>query len=231
MAKTKRGPSEAERAERRARDRERLQQAARELLTSDGWQRWVRARTLFHNYTLRNCLLLAAQCRERGIDARRVVGFRAWLRLGRWHPPRRRRPQWPRAPLPHRARPDRRRSRCDRRRLPGRGGEARRLSDALQPRGPHAGGDALMASRPGSVEAVSEQLTFHVDYGDAGDGWTLARVRETPAIVTQGATVDEARDMVRSALRDWLEHYVADQATEKLEASQGSEPLTLTIAS
>jgi hypothetical protein len=67
MAKTKRGPSEAERAERRARDRERLQQAARELLTSDGWQRWVRARALFHNYSLRNCLLLAAQCRERGI--------------------------------------------------------------------------------------------------------------------------------------------------------------------
>ena len=88
-----------------------------------------------------------------------------------------------------------------------------------------------MASRPGSVEAVSEQLTFHVDYADAGDGWTLARVREIPAIVTQGATVDEARDMVRSALRDWLEHYVADQATEKLEASQGSEPLTLTIGS
>jgi hypothetical protein len=84
MAKTKRGPSEAERAERRARDRERLQQAARELLTSDGWQRWLRARALFHNYSLRNCLLLAAQCRERGIDARRVVGFRAWLRLGRY---------------------------------------------------------------------------------------------------------------------------------------------------
>jgi hypothetical protein len=83
MAKRKRGLSEAERAERRARDRERLQHAARELLTSDGWQRWVRARALFHDYSLRNCLLLAAQCRERGIDARRVAGFRAWLRLGR----------------------------------------------------------------------------------------------------------------------------------------------------
>jgi len=83
MAKTKRGLSEAERAERRARDRERLQHAARELLTSDGWQRWVRARALFHNYSLRNCLLLAAQCHERGIDARRVAGFRTWLKLGR----------------------------------------------------------------------------------------------------------------------------------------------------
>jgi N-terminal domain of anti-restriction factor ArdC len=60
-----------------------LQQAARELLTSDGWQRWVRARALFHNYSLRNCLLLAAQCHERGLDATRVAGFRTWLRLGR----------------------------------------------------------------------------------------------------------------------------------------------------
>src|SRR5215216_2051949 len=83
MAKTKRGLSAAERAERRARDRERLRQAARELLTSDGWQRWVRARALFHNYSLRNCLLLAAQCHERGIHARRVAGFRTWLKLGR----------------------------------------------------------------------------------------------------------------------------------------------------
>jgi hypothetical protein len=49
MARTKRGLSEAERAERRARDRERLQHAARELLTSDGWQRWMRARALSHN--------------------------------------------------------------------------------------------------------------------------------------------------------------------------------------
>jgi hypothetical protein len=83
MAKTKRGLSEAERAERRARDRGRLQHAARELLTSDGWQRWVRARALFHSYSLRNCLLLAAQCHERGIDARRGAGFRTWLKLGR----------------------------------------------------------------------------------------------------------------------------------------------------
>jgi hypothetical protein len=52
MAKTKRRLSEAERTERRARDRERLQQAAQELLTSEGWQRWVRARALFHHYSL-----------------------------------------------------------------------------------------------------------------------------------------------------------------------------------
>ena len=42
MAQTKRRLSEAQRAARRARDWERLQHAARELLASDGWQRWVR---------------------------------------------------------------------------------------------------------------------------------------------------------------------------------------------
>jgi predicted RNase H-like HicB family nuclease len=82
-----------------------------------------------------------------------------------------------------------------------------------------------------TVSGVSEQLTFHVEFDDAGDGWTLARVREVPAIVTQGATIDEARDMVRSALRDWLEHYVASEATEAIEAGRRSEPLTVTIGS
>jgi hypothetical protein len=83
MSKTKHRLSEVERAERRAQDRERLQRAAQELLSSEGWHRWVRARALFHSYSLRNCMLLAQQCHERGIEARRVAGFRAWLKLGR----------------------------------------------------------------------------------------------------------------------------------------------------
>jgi predicted RNase H-like HicB family nuclease len=74
-----------------------------------------------------------------------------------------------------------------------------------------------MMLRRNTVAGVGERLTFHVEFDDAGDGWTLARVREVPAIVTQGATTDEARDMVRSALRDWLEHYVADEATDQFE--------------
>lgn len=51
MLKTKHRLSEVERAERRRRDRERLQAAAEQLLTSVGWQRWVRARAVFHNYS------------------------------------------------------------------------------------------------------------------------------------------------------------------------------------
>ena len=36
--------TEAERDARRKADRERIEQAARDLLTTDGWQRWIRVR-------------------------------------------------------------------------------------------------------------------------------------------------------------------------------------------
>jgi hypothetical protein len=84
MARQSRRPlSDAERQQRRQADRERLQRAARELLSSEGWRRWVRARAMFHSYSAGNCMLLALQCHERGIVPERVAGFRTWLRLGR----------------------------------------------------------------------------------------------------------------------------------------------------
>ena len=42
--RTQRRLSDSEREQRRERDRERLKQAAEQLLTSEGWQRWVRVR-------------------------------------------------------------------------------------------------------------------------------------------------------------------------------------------
>lgn len=58
--------SEAERAERRQRDRERLKQAAEQLLTSEGWQRWVRVRAQagLRRLSLSNQLLVAMACPE-----------------------------------------------------------------------------------------------------------------------------------------------------------------------
>ncbi|MBE2320388.1 hypothetical protein DVA67_030775 [Solirubrobacter sp. CPCC 204708] len=72
--------SEAERAERRARDRELSVRAVAQLRTSAGWQAWlrVRARTGLRRYSLGNQLLIAFQ----DPDATRVAGFRAWLALG-----------------------------------------------------------------------------------------------------------------------------------------------------
>lgn len=78
---TRRRLTDEERAQRRAQDRQRLEQAARELLTSEGWQCWikVRARNGLARYSLGNQLLIAMQAP----DARFVAGFHAWKDLGR----------------------------------------------------------------------------------------------------------------------------------------------------
>jgi len=83
MARTKRRLSEAERDERRRRDRERLADATRALLSSEGWRAWLRARAVFHSYSLRNTLLIAQEGRRRGFTPTHVAGFKAWLKLGR----------------------------------------------------------------------------------------------------------------------------------------------------
>lgn len=79
MAPTK--LTDAERAARRQADRERLEQAARALLSSEGWERWVRVRATngLARYSLGNQLLIALQKPE----ATFVAGFRAFLELNR----------------------------------------------------------------------------------------------------------------------------------------------------
>jgi hypothetical protein len=73
--------TDAERAERRQADRDRLEHAARELLSSDGWQRWVRVRSTngLARYSFGNQLLIAMQ----RPDATFVAGFRAFLEWNR----------------------------------------------------------------------------------------------------------------------------------------------------
>ena len=64
---------------RRTAERERVEEACRALLSSDGWRRWVRARSAFHSYSLNNQLLIVLQ----SPNATRVAGFHTWRKLGR----------------------------------------------------------------------------------------------------------------------------------------------------
>jgi hypothetical protein len=77
---TNRRLTDHEREQRREQDRERLRQAAEELLTSAGWQRWVRVRAQggLARLSLNNQLLVAVS----RPDATFVAGFKAWLKLG-----------------------------------------------------------------------------------------------------------------------------------------------------
>ena len=72
--------SECEREQRRERDRQRLEQATEELLSSEGWVRWVRVRSRngLARYSVNNQLIIAVS----KPDASYVCGFRAWLQLG-----------------------------------------------------------------------------------------------------------------------------------------------------
>jgi hypothetical protein len=82
MARPHRKLTEAERDERRRRDRERLAEATRALFSADGWRAWLRARAVFHDYSLRNTLLIAQEGRRRGFTPTHVAGFKAWLKFG-----------------------------------------------------------------------------------------------------------------------------------------------------
>jgi hypothetical protein len=77
--------TDAERDARRQADRERLEQAARALLTSDGWQRWIKIRATngLARYSLNNQLIINMACADRGITPTYVAGFRAFLQLNR----------------------------------------------------------------------------------------------------------------------------------------------------
>ena len=77
--KTKRRPpTDDERAERRAAEREQMREAVEAPRTSEGWQRWLKVRRHFHTYSFHNQLMIAMQCPE----ATRVAGFRKWLEIG-----------------------------------------------------------------------------------------------------------------------------------------------------
>jgi antirestriction protein ArdC len=64
---------------KRSEQREQVERAVRELLTSNGWRRWAETRATFHRYSFGNCLLIAQQAPQ----ATQVAGFRKWQELGR----------------------------------------------------------------------------------------------------------------------------------------------------
>src|SRR3954451_21158478 len=72
--------TEQERDARRQADRERIGQAARALLTTEGWRRWIKVRASngLSRYSIGNQMLIAIDCHVRGITPTYVAGFRAF---------------------------------------------------------------------------------------------------------------------------------------------------------
>jgi hypothetical protein len=76
----RRSLTHAERDARRHADRERIEHAARALLTTEGWQRWIRVRATngLSRYSLRNQWLIAIECTPAGSRRPRGWSCRAW---------------------------------------------------------------------------------------------------------------------------------------------------------
>ena len=185
--------TETERAERRAADRDRLEQAARELLSTEGWRRWVRVRSTngLARYSFGNQLLIAMQRPE----ATYVAGFRAFLELDRCV---RKGEKSIRilAPMSVRARKDERAAEAQ----PGEETEARRLRFRAVPvfdvsqTDPLPGTDPVPLAPPsepiegsthahlsGPLEVLAAELGYSVSVrvlDGSADGWCDSKLRE-----------------------------------------------------
>ncbi|HEY5343385.1 MAG TPA: type II toxin-antitoxin system HicB family antitoxin [Solirubrobacteraceae bacterium] len=68
---------------------------------------------------------------------------------------------------------------------------------------------------------------------DPDSDWIVVSIPEVPGVLSQGRTRKEAREMILSALNDWLRFYVEDQAGKVLReipADADTEPVHLSFA-
>ncbi len=80
---------------------------------------------------------------------------------------------------------------------------------------------------------MNDPLNLTIVYEPGKDGWIVVSIPEVPGVFSQGRTRKEAREMVLSALNDWLRFYVEDQAGDGLRDIPGdadTEPVRLSFA-
>ena len=72
-------------------------------------------------------------------------------------------------------------------------------------------------------------VDLHVVFEPDEQGWVRATIEELPGVITCAPTRDEARELVRDALDEWLQALTsAERATVGSEATR--ETLTLSVA-
>lgn len=71
------------------------------------------------------------------------------------------------------------------------------------------------------------------DGGQDEDGWITVSIPEVPGVLNQGRTREEAREILLSALNDWLRFYVEDHGDEdagRIPVDADTELLQLSFA-
>lgn len=57
------------------------------------------------------------------------------------------------------------------------------------------------------------ELSFTAVYEEVDDGWTQGRIVEIPGVITVAASRDEARELLRDALREYLASFMESDPT------------------
>ncbi len=72
-------------------------------------------------------------------------------------------------------------------------------------------------------------MELHVVFEPDEKGWVRATIEELPSVITCAPTLEEARELIRDALDEWLAALTSsDRATIGSEATR--ETLTLSVA-
>lgn len=72
-------------------------------------------------------------------------------------------------------------------------------------------------------------MELHVVFEPDEDGWVRATIEELPGVISCARTLDEARELVRDALGEWLQALTSkERATISVGATR--ETLTLNVA-
>ena len=72
-------------------------------------------------------------------------------------------------------------------------------------------------------------MELHVVFESDEEGWMRATIEELPGVITCAPTLDEARELVRDALGEWLQALTSEERAT-IGAGTTRETLTLSVA-
>lgn len=82
-----------------------------------------------------------------------------------------------------------------------------------------------------NLDIVKVRLSLTAIYEPVEDGWTQARIAELPAVVTAAPTLEEARELLLDALREYLLSFGDQENPLPIQDSARREPLELVLSS
>jgi predicted RNase H-like HicB family nuclease len=77
---------------------------------------------------------------------------------------------------------------------------------------------------------AANELSYTAVYEQVEGGWTQARIVEVPGVITAGASRDEARELLRDALREYLASFMEDDSEERVGEDRESLRLELVVS-